>query len=67
MMTIKCGECGETHSLDDVNKDRIRFYRKNRCVRFGPGTTQEKIDNEQFLCELCQEERFEAMNEDTTI
>ena len=59
-MNVKCSECYDKASVEDVNSDKVRYFNPNGdIVRFMSGTTQELINQNSFLCECCEDDRLE--------
>ena len=59
---VKCNECGDTYSTDEVNEDSVRFFLRGQMVRFY-GIEQDQIDKHIFLCECCEDDRIEKEEE----
>ena len=59
-MNVKCSECYDKASVEDVNSDKARYFTPNGdIVRFMSGTTQDLINQNSFLCECCEDDRLE--------
>jgi len=59
-MYVRCNECYDKASVEDVNSDKVRYFTPNGdAVRFMSGTTQELINQNSFLCECCEDDRLE--------
>ena len=58
-MIVKCAECGDAYSVNEVNDDKVRFFLNGQAVRFLSGTTLDLINEQSFLCECCEEDRLE--------
>jgi hypothetical protein len=63
-ITVRCQECGETASGDDLNQDVVRYHKPSgssiRLPADGlePGEVQ-LLGGIPLLCELCQEDKEE--------
>jgi len=59
-MHVRCSECYDKASVEDVNSDKVRYFTPNGdIVNFMNGTTQELINQNSFLCECCEDDRLE--------
>lgn len=55
---VKCNECGDAYTTQEVNSDRVRFYLNGQAVRFH-NVEQDQIDKQNFLCECCEGDRID--------
>ena len=57
---VTCADCGTETSAEAVNKDHLRMFRPGGgAISFGDGTTQDKVDDLELICECCMDDREE--------
>jgi len=60
---VTCYNCGDDYPVEHVNNDSVRFFLNGEMIRFGPNTTQAKLNSLSLFCECCEEDRIEKEEE----
>jgi len=60
-VTVKCSECGEDATGEDINSDKVRYHTANGSIRLPKvGLDPEqvtKLSKMTIICECCNEDR----------